>query len=179
MTPIAQKCVDLKIVTAEQGENEDAVIAAIETLSQDNAALAESNAALVTENNRFKLEAERAADAAADTVIQGAIAEGKFSERDRDTVEFYKRQYLTNPEQTKKVLASLYPNPILQKQIEVKAGDSKRLVGSAQSRGQLQHQQHLAIAEVRAANPKLSYQDAFNAARREHPEVFPPEAVEA
>ena len=179
MSKITEKLLELKVITAEQGDDEDAVVAAIEALHQDNTALAESNAALVTENNRYKIEAERAASAAADTVIQAAIDEGKFSERDKDTVAFYKTQYLANPEQTRKVLASLYPNPILQKQINVRASDSKRLVNSAQSKAQLQHEQQLAVAEVRAANPKLYYQDAFNKARREHPEVFPPEAVEA
>lgn len=179
MTKVAEKLISLSIITAEQGDDDEAIIAAIDTLRTDNITLAESNAALVAENNKYKLEAERAAEIAADAVIQAAIDEGKFSERDRETVAHFKGQYLKDPEGTKKVLAALYPNPILQKQITVKAGDSKRLVATAGDRAQLQHQQALAVAEVRAANPKLSYQDAFNKARRDHPEVFPPEAVEA
>ena len=179
MSKITEKLLELKIITAEQGDDEDAVIAAIESLHQDNTALAESNAALVTENNRYKIEAERAASAAADTVIEAAIDEGKFSEAQKELVAHWKAEYIKDPERTKRLLASIPANPILQKQVTVKAGDGRRLTASASDRAQLQHQQKLAVAEVMAANPKMSYTDAFNKARRDRPEVFPPEAVEA
>jgi aspartate 1-decarboxylase len=179
MTKLSEKLIELSVITAEQGEDDEAIIAAIQTMREDNIALAESNSALVIENNRFKADAEQAIQATADTVIQAAIAEGKISENDKVTIAFYKDQYRREPDMTKKVLAALYPNPVLQKQITVKAGDSKRLTATAADKAGLQQQQKVVIAEVRAANPLMSYADVFNKARRDHPEVFPPETVEA
>src|ERR1700752_3114892 len=176
MSKLTDKLIELAVITAEQAEDEAAVCAAIEQLQSDNLALSESNAALVKENNEFKLAPERAQSAAADTVIQAAIAEGKFSANDHDTIAFYREQYTRNPEQTTKVLKAMHADPVLQRQVTVKAGDTKRMSAEASSRAQLQNLQKLAVAEVRRANPKLSYVEAFNIAKRDKREFFPDES---
>jgi hypothetical protein len=53
--------------------------------------------------------------------------------------------------------------------------DTKRVAGGT-SAADLVQAQHLAIHEIQEAHPNLSYTDAFNKAKREHPEVFPVEA---
>jgi len=176
MSKLTDKLVELAVITAEVADDETAVCAALEQLQTDNLALAESNAALVKENNNFKVEAEKAQSAVADSVIQAAIAEGKISEADKDTISFYRDGFRKNPEQTKKVLAALHPNPKLKSVVQVTAGDSRRIATEAAGRAQLQHMQKLAVDEVRRANPNLTYVEAFNIAKRDKKEYFPPES---
>src|ERR1700752_3668043 len=176
MSKLTDKLIELAVITAEQAEDEAAVCAAIEQLQSDNLALSESNAALVKENNDFKLAAERAQSAAADTVIQAAIAEGKFSANNKQVIDHFRKQLASDFEGTKTVLAALHAYPILQRQVTVKAGDTRRMSAEASSRTQLQKLQTLAVAEVRRANPKLSHVEAFNIAKRDKREFFPDES---
>jgi hypothetical protein len=113
--------------------------------------------------------------AEASTIIEAAIAEGKIGAKDKTSIEFYTAQLIASPDTTKKVLAAMPVNPLLKKVIDVKVGDTKR-VAAGQSEADLVQAQHLAIHEIQEAHPNLSYTDAFNKAKREHPEVFPVEA---
>lgn len=170
---IATKLVELELITAEQAEDEEAISAAIDHLSSVLTTTQASNAALLTENTALKAEAERVKGSEADSVIQAAIAEGKIGAQDKDTIGFYRAQLIAQPVTAKKVIAAMPVNPVLKKVIEVKAGDSRsNLMAEGKTKAKLIADQHNIVNEIMAANPKMTYSDAFNKAKREHGELF-------
>jgi phage I-like protein len=172
MTKVATKLVDFQLITAEQCNSEDAVVTAVVTLHAELEAVQASNAALLQENTNLKLEAERIKGQEADTVIQAAIAEGKIGSQDKDSIGFFRAQLIAAPATTKKVLASMPVNPVLKQVIQVSAGDSRAAVTDGRTKARMMADMHNAVAEIQAANPDMSYSDAWNKAKREHKELF-------
>jgi phage I-like protein len=172
---VAERLVELEVISAEQADDEDMVVKAITDMHATIGQAQAANARLVTENIALQAKVAEVQKAEAITVIEAAIAEGKIGAKDKDSIAFFTAQLIASPETTKKVLASMPANPLLQRVIDVKAGDTKRVTGGT-SAADLVQAQHLAIAEVQEKHPGLNYSDAFNKAKREHPEIFPVEA---
>jgi phage I-like protein len=175
MIKVAEKLVELEVITAEQADDEALVINAVVGMHEALGLSQAANARLVSENTALQAKVADVQKAEATSVIEAAIAEGKIGSKDKDSIAFFTAQLIASPETTKKVLASMPANPLLQKVIDVKVSDTKRVAGGT-SAADLVQAQHLAIAEVQEAHPGLNYTDAFNKARREHPEIFPVEA---
>jgi phage I-like protein len=175
MTAIAEKLVELEVITAEQADDPETVIKAITDMHVTIGLVQAANARLQSENTALQAKVADVQKAEATTVIEAAIAEGKIGAKDKDSIAFFTAQLIASPETTKKVLASMPANPLLQKVIDVKVSDTKRVAGGT-SAADLVQAQHLAIAEVQEKHPGLNYSDAFNKAKREHPEIFPVEA---
>jgi Mu-like prophage I protein len=177
MVKLTDKLVELEVITAEQAADadEEFLVRAVTGLHEALATVQAANARLVSENTALAAKAIEVQKAEATTIVQAAIAEGKIGAKDQLTIDFYTAQLIAQPETAKKVLAAMPKNPLLQKVIDVKVSDTKR-VAQGQSAADLVQAQHLAVAEVQAANPNLSYTDAFNKARRDKPEIFPVEA---
>jgi len=172
MNKVAEKLKSFELISAEQCEDQEAVVMAVVTLHAELEAVQASNAALIQENTNLKLEAERIKGEEADTVIQAAIAAGKIGSQDKDSIQFFKAQLIASPVTTKKVLASMPVNPVLKQVISVNAGDSRAAVTDGRSKARMMADMHNAVAEIRAANPGMSYTDAWNKAKREHKELF-------
>ena len=177
MVKLTDKLVELQVITAEQAADadEEFLVRAVTGLHEALATVQAANARLVSENTALAAKAIEVQKAEAASIIEAAIAEGKIGAKDKTSIEFYTAQLIASPDTTKKVLAAMPVNPLLQKVIDVKVSDTKR-VASGTSAADLVQAQHLAIAEVQEAHPGLNYTDAFNKAKREHPEVFPVEA---
>jgi Mu-like prophage I protein len=177
MVKLTDKLVELEVITAEQAADadEEFLVRAVTGLHEALATVQAANARLVSENTALAAKAIEVQKAEATSIVQAAIAEGKIGAKDQLTIDFYTAQLIAQPETAKKVLAAMPKNPLLQKVIDVKVSDTKR-VAQGQSAADLVQAQHLAVAEVQAANPNLSYTDAFNKARRDKPEIFPVEA---
>jgi len=172
MNKVAEKLKSFELISAEQCEDQEAVVMAVVTLHAELEAVQASNAALIQENTNLKLEAERIKGEEADTVIQAAIAAGKIGSQDKDSIQFFKAQLIASPVTTKKVLASMPVNPVLKQVISVNAGDSRAAVTDGRSKARMMADMHNAVAEIQAANPGMSYTDAWNKAKREHKELF-------
>src|SRR4029077_16229367 len=151
--------------------DEEFLVRAVTGVCESLTAVQAANARLTSENLALAAKAIEVQKAEATSIVQAAIAEGKIPAKNQDAIDFWTGQLTTNPEQGKKALASLSPNPVLQKVIDVKVGDTKK-VAQGQSTADLVQAQHLAVAEIQAANPNLSYTDAFNKARRDKPDIF-------
>jgi hypothetical protein len=177
MVKLTDKLVELEVITAEQAADadEEFIVRAVTGLHEALATVQAANARLVSENTALAAKAIEVQKAEATSIVQAAIAEGKIGAKDQLTIDFYMAQLIAQPETAKKVLAAMPKNPLLQKVIDVKVSDTKR-VAQGQSAADLVQAQHLAVAEIQAANPNLSYTDAFNKARRDKPEIFPVEA---
>jgi phage I-like protein len=175
MIKVAEKLVELEVITAEQADDPETVIKAVAGMHEALGLAQAANARLVTENAALQAKVADVQKAEATMIIEAAIAEGKIGAKDKTSIEFWTGQLVSSPETAKKVIASLPANPLLQRVIDVKVGDTKK-VAQGQSAADLVQAQHLAIHEVQEAHPNLSYTDAFNKAKREHPEVFPVEA---
>jgi Family of unknown function (DUF6582)/Mu-like prophage I protein len=177
MVKLTDKLVELEVITAEQAADadEEFLVRAVTGLHEALATVQAANARLVSENTALAAKAIEVQKAEATSIVQAAIADGKIGAKDQLTIDFYTAQLIAQPETAKKVLAAMPKNPLLQKVIDVKVSDSKR-VAQGQSAADLVQAQHLAVAEIQAANPNLSYTDAFNKARRDKPEIFPVEA---
>ena len=63
-------------------------------------------------------------------------------------------------------------NPVLKQVISVNAGDSRANINDGRTKGRMMADMQNAVNEVLAANPGMSYTDAFNKAKREHKELF-------
>jgi hypothetical protein len=177
MVKLTDKLVELEVITAEQAADadEELLVRAVTGLHEALATVQAANARLISENTALAAKAIEVQKAEASSIVQAAIAEGKIGAKDQLTIDFYTAQLIAQPETAKKVLAAMPKNPLLQKVIDVKVSDTKR-VTQGQSAADLVQAQHLAVAEIQAANPNLSYPDAFNKARRDKPEIFPVEA---
>jgi hypothetical protein len=173
MVKLTDKLVELEVITAEQAADadEEFLVRAVTGLHEALATVQAANARLVSENTALAAKAIEVQKAEATSIVQAAIAEGKIGAKDQLTIDFYTAQLIAQPETAKKVLAAMPKNPLLQKVIDVKVSDTKRVAGGT-SAADLVQAQHLAIAEVQEAHPGLNYTDAFNKAKREHPEVF-------
>jgi phage I-like protein len=173
MVKLTDKLVELEVITAEQAADadEEFLVRAVTGLHEALATVQAANARLVSENTALAAKAIEVQKAEATTIVQAAIAEGKIGAKDKTSIEFWTGQLVSSPETAKKVIASLPANPVLQKVIDVKVSDTKK-VAQGQNVADLVQAQHLAIAEVQEAHPGLNYTDAFNKAKREHPEVF-------
>lgn len=174
MIKVAEKLVELEVITAEQADDPETVVKAVADMHQTIVQVQAANARLQSENTALAAKVKDVQKAEATTIIEAAIAEGKIPAKDQSAIDFWTAQLITSPETAKKVLASMPINPLLQRVIDVKVKDGKR-VAAGQSEADLVQAQHLAIHEIQEAHPGLSYQDAFNKARREKPEVFPAE----
>ena len=174
---VAQKLAELKVITAAQAEtaDEDLVLAAIEQMHESIGALSTANKQLESANTSLRAKAAEVQKSEAHSIVQAAIDEGKIPGKDQELVDHWIEQAIASPERTRKVLASLSANPLLQRVIDVKVKDGKR-VTSGQSQWDLIQAQHTAIEEVRARNTGMTRQQAFEIAKRDHPEVFPVEA---
>jgi phage I-like protein len=175
MIKVAEKLVELEVITAEQADDPDTVIKAITDMHVTIGLVQAANARLQSENTALQAKVADVQKAEATSVIEAAIAEGKIGAKDKTSIEFWTGQLVSSPETAKKVIASLPANPLLQKVIDVKVSDTKRVAGGT-SAADLVQAQHLAIHEIQEAHPNLSYTDAFNKAKRERPEIFPVEA---
>jgi hypothetical protein len=177
MVKLTDKLVELQVITAEQAADaeEEFLVRAVTGLHEALATVQAANARLVSENTALAAKAIEVQKAEASSIVQAAIAEGKIPAKNQDAIDFWTGQLTANPEQAKKALASLSANPLLQKVIDVKVSDTKK-VAQGQSAADLVQAQHLAIAEVQEKHPGLNYTDAFNKAKRERPEIFPVEA---
>jgi phage I-like protein len=176
MIKVAEKLVELEVITAEQADDEALVINAVTGMHEALNLSQAANARLVSENTALQAKVADVQKAEATTVIEAAIAEGKIPAKNQGVIDFWMGQLIANPEQAKKAMAATFQaNPLLQKVIDVKVSDTKRVVGGT-SAADLVQAQHLAIAEVQEKHPGLNYTDAFNKAKREHPEIFPVEA---
>jgi Mu-like prophage I protein len=174
MVKLTDKLVELEVITAEQAADadEEFIVRAVTGLHEALATVQAANARLVSENTALAAKAIEVQKAEATSIVQAAIAEGKIPAKNQDAIDFWMGQLIANPEQAKKAMAAtLQANPLLQKVIDVKVSDTKR-VASGTSAADLVQAQHLAIHEIQEAHPNLSYTDAFNKAKREHPEVF-------
>jgi phage I-like protein len=176
MSKIADKLVELEVITAEQAEgaDEELLIRAINGLHETLAATQAANERLTTENTSLAAKVQAIQKSEAEGVIEAAIGEGKIGAKDEKTKAFYMRNFLSDPEGTKTVLASMPANPVLNRIIEVKSKDTGRPL-SGQSTHDLVEAQHRAWHAVQKANPNLNAQDAFNEARAQRPDLFPPE----
>jgi uncharacterized protein DUF6582/Mu-like prophage I protein len=174
MQKIAERLVELEVITAEKADDEDTVVKAITDMHATIGEVQAANARLVSENTALQAKVADVVKAEATGIIEAAIAEGKIGAKDQASIDFWTGQLVASPATAKKVLAALPTNPLLQRVIDVKVKDGKRVTGG-QSAGDLVQAQHLAIHEVQEAHPGLSYSDAFNKARRERPDVFPAE----
>src|SRR5215475_1619605 len=172
MNKVAEKLKSFELITAEQCEDQDAVVTAVVTLHAELEAVQASNAALIQENTNLKLEAERIKGQEADGIIQAAIAEGKIGSQDKDSIGFFKAQLIVSPATTKKVLAALPVNPVLKQVINVTAGNSKANMADGRSKARMVADMHNAVNEILAANPGMTYTDAWAKAKREHKELF-------
>jgi phage I-like protein len=177
MVKLTDKLVELEVITAEQAADadEEFLVRAVTGLHEALATVQAANARLVSENTALAAKAIEVQKAEASSIVEAAIAQGKIGAKDKTSIEFWTGQLVSSPETAKKVIASLPANPVLQKVIDVKVSDTKR-VAQGQSAADLVQAQHLAVAEIQSANPNLSYTDAFNKARRDKPEIFPVEA---
>jgi phage I-like protein len=173
MVKLADKLVELEVITAEQAADadEELLVRAVTGLHEALATVQAANARLISENTALAAKAIEVQKAEANSIVEAAIAQGKIGAKDKTSIEFWTGQLVSSPETAKKVIASLPANPVLQKVIDVKVSDTKK-VAQGQSAADLVQAQHLAVAEIRAANPNLSYTDAFNKARRDKPDIF-------
>jgi phage I-like protein len=171
---VAERLVELEVITAEQAEDEDIVVKAITDMHATIGQVQAANARLVSENIALQAKVADVIKAEATSIIEAAIAEGKIGAKDQASIDFWTGQLVASPATAKKVLAAMPANPLLQRVIDVKVKDGKR-VTAGQTEADLVQAQHLAIHEVQEAHPGLSYADAFNKARRERPDVFPAE----
>ena len=173
---IAEKLVELKVITAAQAENadEDFIIATVEQMHESLEALSTANKQLESANVGLRARAAEVQKFEAQSIVQAAIDEGKIPGKDQELIDHWTEQAIASPERTRKMLTALPANPLLQRLIDVKVKDGKRVTGG-QSNADLVHAQHNAIAEVKAANPNMKFEDIFNKAKRDHPEVFPQE----
>src|SRR5258705_3781815 len=177
MVKLTDKLVELEVITAEQAvdADEEFIVDAVTGMREALATVQAANARLISENTALAAKAIEVQKAEALSIVQAAIAEGKIPAKEQSAIDFWTAQLTANPEQAKKALATLHPAPVLQKMIDVKVSDTKK-VAQGQSEADLIQAQHLAIHEIQEAHPNLSYTDAFNKAKREHPDVFPVEA---
>src|SRR5258705_772777 len=177
MVKLTDKLVELEVITAEQAADadEELLVRAVTGLHEALATVQAANARLISEKTALAAKAIEVQKAEALSIVQAAIAEGKIPAKVQSAIDFWTAQLTSNPEQAKKALATLHPAPVLEKMVDVKMSDTKRVVGG-QSEADLVQAQHLVIHEIQEAHPNLSYTDAFNKAKREHPEVFPVEA---
>jgi phage I-like protein len=175
MEKVAEKLVELEVITAEQADDLDTVVKAITDMHVTIGLVQAANARLQSENTALQAKVAEVQKAEATTVIEAAIAEGRIPGKNQGLKDYWIGQLTANPEQAKKALEAISVSPLLQKVIDVKAADTKRVAGGT-SAADLVQAQHLAIAEVQEKHPGLNYSDAFNKAKREHPEIFPVEA---
>lgn len=173
---VAEKLAELKVITAAQAENADSelVLSAIEQMHESIQALSTANKQLESANTSLRAKAAEVQKSEAQSIVQAAIDEGKIPAKDQELIDHWTEQAIQSPERTRRLLTALPANPLLQRVIDVKVKDGKR-VTSGQSSADLVQAQHNAIAEVKAANPNMRFEDVFNKAKRDHPEVFPTE----
>jgi phage I-like protein len=175
MDATTQKLVELEVITAQQADDPETVIKAITNLHGNLATVQKVNARLVSENTALAAKVADVQKAEATSIVEAAIAEGKIPAKNQDAIDFWTGQLTANPEQAKKALASLSPNPLLTRVIDVKVKDGKRTT-AGQSEGDLIEAQHRAVRMVKEKHPGLNHTDAFNRAKEEYPEAFPVEA---
>src|ERR1700746_1485601 len=156
---VSERLVELEVITAEQADDENVVVKAITEMHAMIGETQAANARLMTENTALQAKVGDVRKAEATTIIQAASAEGNMPAKDQNAMDFWTSQLTHQPESAKKVLAAMPANPVLQRVIDVKVKDGKRVTGG-QSSADLVQAQHLAIAEVREAHPGLSYADA-------------------
>lgn len=175
MEKIAEKLVELEVITAEQADDPETVVKAVEGMHQRIVEVQAANARLTSENTALAAKVADVQKAEATTIVQAAIAEGKIPAKDQAALDFWTAQLTASPETAKKVLASMPANPLLQRVIDVKVKDGKRTAAS-QSATDLIEAQHRAVRMVKEKHPSLGHTDAFNRAKEEYPEAFPVEA---
>lgn len=172
MNKVAEKLVELQVITAQQAESEDEdfLIRAISGLHGNMVIVQKANDLLKAENTNLLLKVQAVQAAEADQIIEAVIAEGKIPAKDAETIKFFKDQYLVHPEQTKKVLAALTGNSTILGEpiVKIKSGDHVTTRSGAEI---VEAQQNL-IKEIRENNPNLSFDSAFNRARAQRPELF-------
>lgn len=174
MSKLANRLVELQVITAQDAEDadEDVLISAVNGLHDELLTVRAANGRLTAENAALSGKIEAVSKAEAQNIVQAAMAEGKIGAKDTISIDFWTQQLMAQPQAAKQALNALPANPALQKVITVKAGDMKTAATTLQDKAQRQAAQKAAIKKVQAAHPSLSYQDAFNEARSQEPEIF-------
>jgi phage I-like protein len=179
MKKVIEELVSLGIITASDAGNEDTVTGVVtvnvRALQASLKASQDTVTALKAENTELKTKVTATQEKEASDIIEAAINEGKIGGNDESTIAFFKAQLIAQPEATKKVLAAMPKNPLLDKIVNIKAGDQKRST-SGLDRQALIEAQTAAVKATQAKNPHLSYAEAFNQAKAEKPDLFPVEA---
>jgi phage I-like protein len=178
MVKLTDKLVELEVITAEQAADadEEFLVRAVTGLHEALATVQAANARLISENTALAAKAIEVQKAEATSIVQAAIAEGKIPAKNQDAIDFWMDQLIANPDRAKKAMAAtLQANPALQKVIDVKVSDTKK-VAQGQSEGDLVQAQHRAVRMVQEKYPGLNHTDAFNRAKEEYPQAFPVEA---
>ena len=174
MEKVAERLVELEVITAEQADDENIVVKAITDMHATIGEVQAANARLASENTALQAKVADVVKAEATTIIQAAIADGKIGAKDQASIDFWIGQLVASPTTAKKVLAAMPANPVLQKVIDVKVKDGKRTTAGTEA--DLIQAQHRAVRMVKEKYPTLGHTDAFNRAKEEFPEAFPVEA---
>lgn len=181
INPVLNKLVELQVITAAQANadnaNETFVIRVIGGMHEALVMANKANDMLKTENLSLQSKVQIVQAAEADKTIEAAIKEGKIPPKDQDTINFFKKELINNPDTTKKVLASLPGNPILanggKPWISVSATDNNRAAAAqGHTANDIIAMQSKMVKAIQAANPNLDFNTAFNLAREQNPTLF-------
>jgi len=172
MTKLVTKLVELELITAEQGDDEDAVFDAIVHLNSDLTEVRAHNATLLQENETLRTEAVRVKGNEADQIIAAAISEGKIPSQNHDLIKYYRAQLIANPEGTKIAIKAMNPAKELGQVVKVTAGEAGEKVGTTATKQKLMSDQHAIVREIQAANPGMDFKTAWAKAKREHKHAF-------
>src|SRR4029077_9472170 len=114
MIKVAEKLVELEVITAEQADDEALVINAVVGMYEALGLSQAANARLVSENTALQAKVADVQKAEATSVIEAAIAEGKIPAKNQDAIDFWMGELIANPERAKKAMAAtLQANPLL------------------------------------------------------------------
>lgn len=164
MKALLAALVAAKLIPSADLEDEaaaSAVTASMKTLT-DKVAASE------TRITALEGEVKAAARTRAEALVEAAAREGRIPPKDTKTREYWVNSIVTAGTPAEEALKATPVNPAL----AVQARESVRTGGSGASDASVVSAQNTEIAAVRAANPKLSYADAFAQAARQKPDLF-------
>jgi phage I-like protein len=174
---IAEKLAELQVITAAEAESADEafVLRAVAGMHDHIQLVTATNKSLTKTNLELSAKVKDIEESEATRVIQAAIEEGKIPGKDEEVVAFYKEQYIKSPKTTIKVLASL--SAATKREVTVSSTESRKGAGAnGRTSADMIENQKRKVKEIRAANPHLDYDSAFNKAVAENPDIFPVEA---
>src|SRR5258708_906382 len=157
------------VITKEDSEDTSKIVAAIQAKTKK-----ESDGSLNTEIEALRAELQQVrvegANKEADAAIVRAVAEHRIEPKNETLKASIKKLYLANKVEAENLIKSLPVNKAFEKAVVV-TSDQDRIKSETDGRDRARKCE-AAVKRVQKGSPNMSFQDAWNVAATEDPELF-------